>query len=203
MRGNVYLVDDDDAVQRGVSALLSAAGFCSTVFCSAEAFLAALPNLNSKGSVGLVDVCMPGMQGPELLKHFKNAGIRIPVIIMTAHGDIQMAVSAMREGAIDFLEKPFTANELINALERAFVLTKSESPLSAPSAGELAARLETLTLRERQVLTSIVEGQTSKTAGRELGLSPRTVEVHRRNIMSKLQAANIAELVRIAIYGGW
>ena len=203
MRGDVYLIDDDGAVQRGVKALLSAAGFGSSVFGSAEAFLSALPNLNAQGSVGLVDVCMPGMHGPELLTHLKKTDVRIPVIIMTAHGDIQMAVAAMREGAVDFLEKPFTADELIGALDRAFALANSKSQLSGPPAEDLAARLESLTPREQQVLTSIVEGQTSKAIGRELGLSPRTVEVHRRNIMSKMQAACIADLVRLAISGGW
>ncbi|MFZ5616295.1 MAG: response regulator transcription factor [Pseudomonadota bacterium] len=199
MRGVVCLIDDDAAVQRGVSVLLTAAGYDSSVYGSAEEFLGALPDLDRANSVILVDVCMPGMQGPQLQSRLKADGVAIPLIIMTAHGDIPMATRAMREGAVDFLEKPFTAEELTLALDRAFALSNSHSRVRASAPEDAAQRVNALTPREREVLVAIVDGQSSKLIGRELGLSPRTVEVHRRNIMTKMKASSFAELIRMAV----
>lgn len=199
MRGVVCLIDDDAAVQRGVSVLLSAAGYDSSVYGSAEEFLGALPDLDRANSIILVDVCMPGMQGPQLQSRLKADGVAIPLIIMTAHGDIPMATRAMREGAVDFLEKPFTAEELTQALDRAFALSNAHSRVRAAAPEDAAQRVNALTPREREVLVAIVDGQSSKLIGRELGLSPRTVEVHRRNIMTKMKASSFAELIRMAV----
>lgn len=199
MRGVVCLIDDDAAVQRGVGVLLAAAGYKSSVYGSAEDFLKALPELDWANLVILVDVCMPGMQGPQLQAHLKSDGVGIPLIIMTAHGDIPMATRAMREGAVDFLEKPFTSDELTVALDRAFALSNSHARLKTSAPDDLAQRVNALTPREREVFVAIVGGRSSKLIGRDLGLSPRTVEVHRRNIMAKMQASNFAELIRMAV----
>ncbi len=199
MRGRVYLIDDDAAVLRGVGALLAAANYRPTAFGSAESFLDAVPDLDRAQAVVLVDVCMPGMQGPQLLRKLVEIGVAVPVIIMTAHGDIQMAVNAMRDGAVDFLEKPFSADELTSALDRALSAAASNEPRAFDAPGEYRRRFEALTPREREVLAEIVDGRSSKAVARDLGLSPRTVEVHRRNIMAKVEASSFAELVRMTV----
>jgi len=199
LKGAVYLVDDDTAVQRGVAALLRAADYETSVFKSAEEFLARLPQLDLDRAALLVDVYMPGMQGLELQERLRAEGAPLPVIVMTAHGDIPMAVRAMRNGAIDFLQKPFTAEEVTSALDRAFMNGASapSSPPCAPS--HLADAYASLTPRERAVFESVVGGATNKEIARALSISPRTVEVHRQHIMTKMDAANFAELVRMAV----
>ncbi|MFN0023683.1 MAG: response regulator transcription factor [Parvularculaceae bacterium] len=203
MKGLVFLIDDDAAVRRGVGALLQAAGYRTALFESADRFLAALPNANQSGAVILCDVCMPGMQGPELQQRLRDQAVGIPVVIMTAHGDVQLAVSAMRDGAIDFLEKPFTPDELTKALDRAFTPRVALHPLIDLPTVDIARRIASLTAREREVLREIVNGQSNKAIARDLDLSPRTIEVHRRNLVAKMQATSFAELVRMAIAAGF
>jgi two-component system response regulator FixJ len=203
MKGFVYLIDDDAAVRRGVGALLGAAGYRASSFESAEQFLGAIPTLERADCVILTDVCMPGLQGPELQGRLRADGVLIPVVIMTAHGDVQTAVAAMRDGAVDFLEKPFTAEELTRALDRALTRPLAAHPLVDQAPEDLTRRIGTLTPREREVLREVVNGQSNKEIARDLGLSPRTVETHRRNLIAKMEAQSFAELVRMAVVAGF
>ncbi|MFC2953654.1 response regulator transcription factor [Marinicaulis aureus] len=198
-KGKVFLVDDDLAVQRGVSALLKAADYDVTVFPSGDAFLEAISGLDLGGAVLLVDVRMPGIQGLELQEKLRADSVSLPVVVMTAHGDIAMAVRAMQNGAVSFLEKPFTADEVTAALDRALdpALAGHGAAGSAPAA--LTARMETLTPREREVMVEIVKGGANKEIARTLDVSPRTVEVHRQKVMTKMEAGSVAELVRMGL----
>ncbi len=197
-KGKVFLVDDDPAVQRGVSALLKAADYAVTAFPSGDAFLDAISGLDLGGAVLLVDVRMPGIQGLELQEKLRTDGVTLPVVVMTAHGDVPMAVRAMQNGAASFLEKPFTVDEVTAALDRA--LDRSLAGGAAGPAPEaLTARLETLTPREREVMIEIVKGGANKEIARTLDVSPRTIEVHRQKVMTKMEAGSVAELVRMGL----
>jgi two-component system, LuxR family, response regulator FixJ len=198
-KGVVYLVDDDNAVRRGISALLIAADYKATIFASGEEFLRKLPELNLEDAILLVDICMPGMQGLELQERLLEDGVDLPIIVMTAHGDIPMAVRAMRNGAIDFLQKPFTTEEIITALDRAHAMPIPTPKLNLPPSPELYESYKRLTPREDEVLREMVSGSTNKEIARILAISPRTIEVHRHNIMAKMKAANFAELVRMTV----
>lgn len=200
--GRVFIIDDDAAVRRGVKALLDAVGFSSETYQSADAFLDKLGDLDWRGAAALVDVCMPGMTGPQLLNHLRKQNVRIPFVIMTAQGDVVTAVEVMRNGAADFLEKPFTADELSAALGRAFAASSAIERTERSGASDAKADVDSLTAREREILLAIVDGNSSKEIARNLDLSPRTVEVHRRNIMTKMRVSNLAELVRRAIVAG-
>lgn len=198
-KGDVFLVDDDAAVQRGVSALLSAADYNTSAFKSAEEFLLKLPDLDLDEAVLLIDVCMPGIQGLELQERLRRESVQLPVIVMTAHGDIPMAVRAMQNGAVAFLQKPFTVDEVTTALERALSTSpRTQSPPQGTSP-ELESCFKSLTSRESDVFREIVSGNTNKEIARILEISPRTVEVHRQKIMAKMKAENLAELVRMAV----
>ena len=198
-RGNVFLVDDDVAVQRGVAALLKAADYETNVFGSGDQFLAQLSDLTLDEAVLLVDVCMPGIQGLELQEQLVNDGVRLPVIVMTAHGDIPMAVRAMRNGAIDFLQKPFTVDEVTDALERALSQGRTSPVMANGATAALLDRYESLTPREKEVLREIVKGATNKEIARTFSVSPRTIEVHRQKLMQKMDADSLAALVRMAV----
>ncbi len=198
-RGAVFLVDDDVAVQRGVAALLTAAEYHVETSKSAEEFLSKLESLDRSNAVLLVDICMPGIQGLELQEKLVEDGIDLPVIVMTAHGDIPMAVRAMRNGAIDFLEKPFTVEEVTSALDRALSRPRSANAPARAAQPQLTAKFGTLTPREKEVLQGIVDGDTNKKIARSLDVSPRTVEAHRQKIMIKMDAKSFAELVRMAV----
>lgn len=194
-KAKIFLVDDDPAVQRGVSALLKAADYDVTVFPSGDAFLGELSKLDLGGAALLVDVRMPGIQGLELQEKLRTDGVALPVVVMTAHGDIAMAVKAMQNGAASFLEKPFTVEEVTDALDRA--LAGGGKAATAPAA--LTAQYETLTPRERQVMLEIIKGGANKEIARILDVSPRTVEVHRQKVMTKMEAGSVAELVRMGL----
>lgn len=195
----MFLVDDDVAVQRGVAALLTAADYAVTIFDSGDDFLSKLDNLDIKGAAALVDVCMPGIQGLEVQERLHAQGVELPVIVMTAHGDVPMAVRAMQNGAVDFLEKPFTVEEITNALERAHAMLRPIPKLMSSATPALRDMFQTLTPREHDVFREIVDGSTNKEIARILDLSPRTIEVHRHNIMLKMEAKSLAELVRMAV----
>ncbi len=198
-KGVVFLVDDDVAVQRGVAALLTAADYAVTTFNSAEDFLSNLETLDITEAAAIVDVCMPGIHGLELQEKLTSQGVNLPVIVMTAHGDVPMAVRAMRNGAVDFLEKPFTVEEVVTALDRALALSSATPKAAVTASPALNESFQSLTPREREVLQEIVAGSTNKEIARTLDLSPRTVEVYRHNIMLKMNAKSLAELVRMAV----
>ena len=195
----VFLVDDDVAVQHGVSALLAAADYDVTVFGSGDEFLERMNTLDLDHAVALVDVCMPGIQGLELQEKLHKDGVALPIIVMTAHGDVPMAVRAMRNGAVDFLEKPFTVDEVTAALDRALAMRKQSTPATEKPPATLETKFAELTPRELSVFQEIVAGATNKEIARSLDISPRTIEVHRHNIMRKMEAGNLAELVRMAV----
>jgi two-component system, LuxR family, response regulator FixJ len=195
----VYVIDDDQAMRDSLEFLLGSAGFSVRVFDSAQTFLNELANL-AAGCV-VTDVRMPGIDGMQLLRQLNLGARKLPVIVMTGHGDVPLAVEAMKLGAIDFLEKPFEDDRLIGMIETALLETESGSKGETLSA-DMAARVASLTQRERQVMQGLVTGQSNKAIAREYDISPRTVEVYRANVMTKMQAGNLSELVRFAIRAG-
>ena len=195
----VYVIDDDPAMRDSLDFLLGAAGFDVRLFESAQVFLNELATLEA-GCV-VTDVRMPGIDGMELLRRLNSASRKLPVIVMTGHGDVPLAVEAMKLGALDFLEKPFEDDRLIGMIETALAENKSGSKNDALSA-DMAARVASLTQRERQVMQGLVTGQSNKAIAREYDISPRTVEVYRANVMTKMQAGSLSELVRFAIRAG-
>jgi two-component system, LuxR family, response regulator FixJ len=195
----VYVIDDDPAMRDSLEFLLDSAGFSVRLFDSAQGFLDELANLDA-GCV-LTDVRMPGIDGMELLRKLNSGARKLPVIVMTGHGDVPLAVEAMKLGALDFLEKPFDDERLIGMIETALAQNETGSKSEAQSA-DMAARVASLTQRERQVMQGLVTGQSNKTIAREYDISPRTVEVYRANVMTKMQAGNLSELVRFAIRAG-
>jgi two-component system response regulator FixJ len=197
--GNVYVIDDDPAMRDSLDFLLGSAGFRVTLFDSALRFLEALPDL-AFGCV-LSDVRMPGLDGLELLKRLKSLRKQLPIIIMTGHGDIPLAVEAMKHGALDFLEKQFEDDRLIARIEEAIKQGQEHARDDAMDA-EVASRIASLSPRERQVMDGLVAGLSNKLIAREYDISPRTIEVYRANVMTKMQAASISELVRLAMRGG-
>jgi len=195
----VYVIDDDPAMRDSLDFLLGSAGFSVHVFDSAQVFLDELAKLEP-GCV-VTDVRMPGIDGIELLRRMHSGARKLPVIVMTGHGDVPLAVEAMKLGALDFLEKPFEDDRLIGMIEIALSEQQDGSKSEAASA-DMAARIASLTQRERQVMQGLVTGQSNKTIAREYDISPRTVEVYRANVMTKMQAGNLSELVRFAIRAG-
>jgi two-component system response regulator FixJ len=192
----VHVVDDDDAVRDSLAVLLESAGFTVRCYDSACAFLAAAPGL--PGGCVLTDVRMPDIDGLALQRRMVEQRLRLPVIVMTGHGDVPIAVEALKAGALDFLEKPFDDERLMDAVRRALAASVHARREAAATAG-IAARLANLTPREREVLDRLVAGQPNKTIAYDLGTSPRTVEVQRARVMEKMGARSVAELVRMAI----
>ena len=195
----VYVIDDDPAMRDSLDFLLGAAGFNVRLFDSAQIFLDQLENLDP-GCV-VTDVRMPGIDGMELLRRLGSGARKLPVIVMTGHGDVPLAVEAMKLGALDFLEKPFEDDRLIGMIQAALAERESGAKSETLSA-DMAARVASLTQRERQVMQGLVTGQSNKAIAREYDISPRTVEVYRANVMTKMQAGNLSELVRFAIRAG-
>jgi two-component system response regulator FixJ len=191
----VHVVDDDPAMRDSLRMLLEASGFTVRAYDSAAAFLAEAPS--ASGCV-LTDVRMPEIDGLELQRRLHGQHLPLSVIVMTGEGDIALAVSAMREGAVDFLEKPFEADALIEAIHRA--LEQSERLREAgATVARAAARLASLTPREREVLDLLVTGLPNKAVANKLGASPRTIVVHRARVFEKLQARGLPDLVRLVL----
>ena len=196
----VYLVDDDDAIRRSASFMLKTSGLTVAAFASGVDFLKAVRGLGP-GCV-LLDVRMPDIDGLAVQAELKARGIALPVIVMTGHGDVTVAVAAMKAGAVDFLEKPFEKSELLAALDDGFARI-DHSGHRAERSALAVIRLEALTPRECDVLHGLVNGLPNKTIGYDLGISPRTVEIHRAHLMTKLEVRSLAEALRIAFAAGW
>jgi two-component system, LuxR family, response regulator FixJ len=190
----VHIVDDDEAVRRSLAFMLGSAGLAVRVYDSATAFLDGIDTLQT-GCL-ITDVRMPEMSGIELLQRIRERLPSLPAIVITGHGDVPLAVEAMKAGAIDFIEKPFDEEAILNAVKAALEQTGDEVD------GDLAAvnaRLASLSERERQVLEGLVAGHPNKAIANGLGISPRTVEVYRANLMTKMEANSLSELIRMAI----
>jgi two-component system response regulator FixJ len=195
----VHVIDDDDAVRESVAFLLRSANFQVKTYESAAVFLDAIES-GVSGCV-ITDVRMPGMSGIDLLRQIHRQKLRIPVVVVTGHGDVQLAVEAMKAGAVDFLEKPFDDERVLEAVRTALNRGPAETART-PEQDAIGERIATLSQRERQVLNGLVAGQPNKTIAYELGISPRTVEVYRANVMTKMQANSLSELVRMALLVG-
>jgi two-component system, LuxR family, response regulator FixJ len=191
----VHLVDDDDSVRRSVGFMLKTSGLQVRSYASGMDLLKDSRSLQP-GCI-LLDIRMPGKDGLEVQAALKTAGVSLPVIIMTGHGDVPLSVKAMKAGAVDFIEKPFEKAALLSALEQGFAsLQRSDD--GRERAKNAAVRLQVLTPREREVLNGLAEGLPNKTIAYDLGISPRTVEIHRSNLMTKLEVRSLSEALRLA-----
>ena len=197
-RDTVFVVDDDASVRDALSLLLSLRGYVCATFASAEDFLGALRS-EWRGCV-VVDIRMPGMSGLELQQRLSQGGLLLPVIVISAHGDVAAARQAFLANAIDFIEKPFDSDQLLSAIETALAglrtgaSAKETAPKVRPAAGQLSAR-------EREVMALMVKGLHNRRIAEELGISPRTVEVHKARVMEKLGVSNLVDLVRLVDQG--
>jgi two-component system response regulator FixJ len=195
----VHVIDDDDAMRHSLAFLLRAAKVEVQTYGSASTFLESLPRI--KPGCIITDVRMPGMNGIDLLKRLRQLKVAMPVIVITGHGDVPLAVEAMKGGAADFLEKPFDDDVLLAAIRAALNAQASDVERQAGRAA-IHDKLAALSNRERQVLEGIVAGHPNKTIAFDLGISPRTVEIYRANVMTKMGASSLSDLVRIALIGG-
>ena len=198
-KGKVYVIDDDAAMRDSLNFLLESADFSVVLFETAQNFLDALPGL-AFGCV-VSDVRMPGIDGIELLKRMKAGHSVFPILIMTGHGDVPLAVEAMKLGAVDFLEKPFEDDRLIGMIDAA-IRQAEPSARNEAVTHDIAARVATLSPRERQVMDGLIAGLSNKLIARDYDISPRTIEVYRANVMTKMQANSLSELVRLAMRAG-
>ncbi|WP_316859025.1 response regulator [uncultured Cohaesibacter sp.] len=197
---SIHIVDDDPAVRDALSVLFELEGYQVETFSNGEDFLANLRD--SVPSVILLDVNMPGRSGLEVLEEITTRHISAPVFIISGQGDIPMAVTAIKQGAHDFIEKPFDGTQVVQRIEKILeAVNKAPDPGQTTLANWSFPRAETLTPRERDVLLQITQGASNKEAGQHLAISPRTIEVHRARIMEKLKARNTADLVRIVLTG--
>ncbi len=189
----VHIIDDDEAVRQSIGFLLEMSGLPVSTYEGPSAFLSAASAGLAEGCI-VTDVRMPEMNGLEMMRRARGMGVHMPVIVMTGHGDVPLAVEAMKSGACDFLEKPFSDDDMLEAVKSAL----------APKSGdaELRGRLDQLSARERQVLDGLIAGHPNKVIARDLGISDRTVEIYRAKVMSKMGAENFAELIRLALRAG-
>jgi two-component system response regulator FixJ len=195
----IHLVDDEEAIRRSAGFMLRTSGFAVEAYPSGVAFLKVVRSVEP-GCI-LLDVRMPEMDGLEVQTTLAQLGVTMPVIVLTGHGDVSIAVRAMKAGAVDFLEKPFEKAGLLAAIEQAFVRLDDADAHSA-RAGEARVRIAALTGREQDVLQGLAHGYPNKTIAFDLGISPRTVEVHRANLMSKLGVNSLSDALRIAFAAG-
>ncbi|MCL7466304.1 response regulator [Phaeovulum sp. NW3] len=193
----VLIVDDDEAMRRSMRFLFASVGLASEAYDSADAFLAALPDPAAMRPGALVlDVRMPGMSGLELQRHLSQHNFPLPILIVTGHGDVQMAVEALKAGAYDFIEKPFKEQHLLDMVEAGLRLSRERLGRAAQRRG-IETRLGRLSPREREVLEGILAGKANKVMAQDLDLSIKTIEVYRASVMSKMEVTSLAELVRI------
>jgi two-component system response regulator FixJ len=198
-KGMVHIIDDDDGLRESLAFLLRAAQLEVQSFASATAFLDALPDPSLRCII--TDVRMPGLSGIDLLRRLKELKINVPVIVITGHGDVALAVEAMKIGAADFLEKPFDDEVLLASVESALKQQAGQIKRSVERS-DIEGRLAGLSNRERDVLGGLVAGRANKQIAFDLGISPRTVEIYRANLMNKMQAASLSDLVRMALIVG-
>ncbi|MBI5939444.1 MAG: response regulator [Caulobacterales bacterium] len=197
----VHIIDDDEAMRDSLVFLLDTAGLRVRASASAKAFLKTVPD-PALGCV-VTDIRMPDMTGLDLIRALKAAGHDYPVIVITGHADVALAVEAMKAGVIDFIEKPFDDETLLAAITIAFNRMATTSGAASPEREAIAGRLAELSPRERDVLRGVIDGKPNKVIAYDLGISPRTVEVYRANLMTKMQAASLSELVRMALVAGY
>jgi FixJ family two-component response regulator len=195
----VYIVDDDDGMRRAVSLLITTVGYAPIAFARAGEFLAKYDP--AQPGCLVLDVRMPEMSGLEVQQQLNRTGAMLPVILISGHGDIPMAVQAMKDGAFDFLQKPFRDQELIDRINSALKLD-AENRQSVDRKADLKGRSESLTPREREVMALVVDGKANKVIAIDLGLSERTVEIHRANVMEKMGARSVAHLVKMHLMLG-
>ncbi len=194
----VHVIDDDEAVRDSLGFLFDSCGLPVRTYSSATMFL----GITADGVAGCVitDVRMPDMSGLDLLRELKSRGVLTPIIVITGHGDVPLAVEAMREGAHDFIEKPFDDEALLGVVRR--VLERGADPAPGDEQAAVRAKVARLSQRERQVFKRLVEGQLNKTIAWDLGISARTVEVYRAKLMTKMEATAFADLVRMGLMAG-
>jgi two-component system response regulator FixJ len=196
---DAHVIDDDEAVRESIDFLLRSAKLTVKTYDSAAAFLEVAPTIGS-GCI-ITDVRMPGLSGIDLLRRLKEMKIGLPVIVITGHGDVPLAVEAMKFGAMDFLEKPFDDDVLLASVRTALNRSEASAALETERA-DIRARIATLTPRERDVLDGLIAGHPNKIIAFDLEISPRTVEIYRANVMTKMKAGSLSELVRMALVAG-
>ena len=196
---HVYIVDDDDAVRDSLAVLLEARNYRVRSFGGAREFLQAVSEL-PRGCL-IADIRMPEMDGIELQERLNERALHFPTIVVTGHGDVPLAVKAMKAGALDFIEKPFTSEAILQSVETALSRIRSTAEDSA-GAAEAKAKVNLLSPREREVLEGLLAGLPNKSIAYDLAISPRTVEIHRARVMGKMAANSLPELVRLAILAG-
>lgn len=194
--GVVHVIDDDAAMRDSLSFLLESADLTARTYESAVAFLQHVRSLEH-GCI-VTDVRMPEMSGLELIQRLKTLGIELPIIVMTGHADVPLAIEAMKAGVHDFIEKPFDDEQLLGAIRAALAQAEDQAQRSDEMAG-IKSKLDSLSTREREVLQGLVAGQANKVIAYDLGISPRTVEIYRANVMTKMGAASLSELVRMTL----
>ena len=195
----MHVIDDDEASRQSLAFLLQTADIEVRTYASATVFLDLAPKLG--WSCVITDLRMPGMSGIDLLRRLKELDVEVPVIVITGHGDVPLAVEAMKIGAVDFLEKPFDDKVLLASVRGALERRDGDKRRHGERA-EIESRLATLSPRERDVLSGLVSGRANKQIAYDLGISPRTVEIYRANLMNKMQAGSLSELVRMALIAG-
>lgn len=195
----VYVVDDHEAVRDSLQALLMSAGWSAQTFASGDEFLAAF-DASSRGCL-LLDLRLPGINGIELQKRLTDQGSKLRTIMISGHGDVPLAVMAMKVGAVDFIEKPYTDDLILECVKDNLALCQHLSE-GDESAHEVSTRIEQLTPREHEVLEALLCGHANKVIAYELGISPRTVEIHRARVMAKMEAKSLPHLIRMALAAG-
>jgi len=193
-----HIIDDDDALRDALGFLLSSADVAYESYASPLAFIEVAPDV--RGCV-LTDVRMPGMDGLQLVNRLREMGVHLPVIVMTGHGDVPLAVEAMKAGVMDFFEKPFDDEQILEAVRRAMAQS-GEGEAQEVERAEIGARIATLSGREHEVMLGLVAGKPNKVIAHDLDISPRTVEIYRANLMTKMHANSLSELVRMALRAG-
>lgn len=195
----VHVIDDDESVRHALAFLLATSGMAVRVHESGTAFLDTVESL--QGGCIVTDIRMPGIDGLELQRRLAEMGVKLPVIVMTGHGDVPLAVEAMKAGAVDFIEKPFDDATLLAAIQSALGRYEEQDRRDS-EASQITAKVNALSTRERQVLDGLIAGRPNKTIAYDLDISPRTVEIHRANVMTKMGASSLSELVRMAMLAG-